>query len=252
MTLKALIFDVDGTLAETERDGHRVAFNLAFKNADLDWQWDVDFYGELLEIAGGKERLKYFINQFKPNFNPPLSLDEFILNLHLNKSKYYRQLLTDNAIPLRTGVKRLITEAHQGGVKLAIASTAAVENVKALLDNAFSQEMASWFEVIAAGDMVENKKPAPDVYLLALEKLKLKPSECLAIEDTEQGLIAANQAGLKTVITINEYTKSQDFQKAVLVINNLGEPETHFTTIQGDSYQKKYFNLDLARLIIDN
>lgn len=252
MTLKALIFDVDGTLAETERDGHRVAFNLAFENAGLDWQWDVDFYGELLEIAGGKERLKYYINQFKPNFNPPSSLDEFIFDLHQNKSKYYRQLLTDNAIPLRTGVKRLITEVYQAGIKLAIASTAAVENVKALLDNAFSQEMASWFEVIAAGDMVKNKKPAPDVYLLALEKLKLKPSECLAIEDTQPGLIAANQAGLKTVITINEYTKSQDSQKAVLVINNLGEPETPFTTIQGDNYQKKYFNLDLARLIIDN
>lgn len=252
MKLKALIFDVDGTLAETEKDGHRVAFNLAFKSANLDWNWDVNLYGELLEIAGGKERLKYYINKFKTDFNSPYVLDDFIINLHQQKSKYYRELLNNNAIPLRTGVKRLITEAHQAEVKLAIASTAAVDNVKALLDNSFNQEMASWFQVISAGDMVKNKKPAPDVYLLALEKLGLNPLECLAIEDTEQGLLSANQANLKTVITINEYTKNQNFQPAKLVINNLGEPDQFFTVIQGNNYEKNYFNIDLANLIVNN
>ena len=252
MTLTALIFDVDGTLAETERDGHRVAFNLAFQNAGLNYQWDVDLYGELLRVAGGKERLRYYFNQFLTQFTPPSPLDEFIRSLHQQKSKYYRQLLTNNAIPLRIGVKRLITEAHQAGIRLAIASTAAVENVQALLDNAFNQEMASWFEVIAAGDMVKDKKPAPDVYLLALEKLNLAPNQCLAIEDTEQGLNAANQAGLKTVITINEYTKSQNFASAVLVIDSLGEKVQPFTIIQGNNYQQNYFNLDLANLLINN
>jgi HAD superfamily hydrolase (TIGR01509 family) len=252
MKLKALIFDVDGTLAETEKDGHRVAFNLAFKSANLDWNWDVNLYGELLEIAGGKERLKYYINKFKTDFNSPYVLDNFIINLHQQKSKNYRELLNNNAIPLRTGVKRLITEAHQARVKLAIASTAAVDNVKALLDNSFNQEMASWFQVISAGDMVKNKKPAPDVYLLALEKLGLNPLECLAIEDTEQGLLSANQANLKTVITINEYTKNQNFHQASLVINNLGEPDQFFTVIQGNNYEKNYFNIDLANLIVNN
>ncbi len=141
-------------------------------------------------------------------------------------------------------------EAHQAGVKLAIASTSSVKNVKALLDKAFTSEMASWFAVIAAGDMVENKKPAPDIYLLALEKLNLKPEECLAIEDTEQGLIAANKAGLTTIITVNDYTKNQDFNLAKLVINNLGEPDQPFSVIQGNNYQQNYFNLSLANTIL--
>lgn len=252
MKLKAVIFDVDGTLAETERDGHRIAFNLAFQSANLNWYWDVNLYGQLLEIAGGKERLKYYINNFNPDFNPPPELDDFILNLHQQKSKFYRQLLTNNAIPLRTGVKRLMTELNQAGVKLAIASTAAVDNVKALLDNGFSQEMASWFEVISAGDMVKNKKPAPDVYLLALEKLKLNSDECLAIEDTEQGLISATQAGLKTIITVNSYTKNQNFNEASLVINHLGEPDDYFRVIQGNNYQENYVNLNLVETIINN
>ncbi len=250
MKLKALIFDVDGTLAETEKDGHRVAFNSAFKSAQLDWHWDINLYGELLKIAGGKERIKFYLDNFKSDFNIPNRTD-FIANLHQQKSKYYRQLLTNNSIPLRIGVKRLITEAHQAGIKLAIASTAAVDNVKALLDNSFSQEMASWFQVISAGDMVKNKKPAPDVYLLALEKLKLNPTECLAIEDTEQGLLAANQANLKTVITVNQYTENQNFQQANLVINHLGEPDNISTVIQGNSYNKKYFDISLANLIIE-
>ena len=246
MTLKALIFDVDGTLAETEKDGHRVAFNLAFKDAELPWQWGVDLYGDLLEIAGGKERLHHYLNHYQPQFNPNEELDTFIRRLHKNKSHYYRQLLENNSIPLRIGVARLITEAYQAGIKLAIASTASVVNVKALLENSLDGEMATFFSVIAAGDMVPKKKPAPDIYLLALEKLNLSPEECLAIEDTNQGLIAASKAGLKTVITVNEYTQNQDFKLANLVLNHLGEINNPFTVIQGNSQGHNYFNLRLA------
>lgn len=250
MKLKALIFDVDGTLAETERDGHRIAFNRAFAEMGLDWQWDIDSYGDLLAIAGGKERIKYYISRFLPNFSPNIALDEFIAQLHQLKSKYYQQILTENTIALRPGVQRLITEARQKEVKMAIASTAALPNVISLIQTAFNKNALSWFEVIAAGDMVKNKKPAPDIYLLALEKMGLKPIECLVIEDSEQGLKAAIAAGLKTVITINEYTKNQNFQEATLVLNHLGEVNLPFNIIQGNSNNKTYFDLELANFLL--
>ncbi|NCO76190.1 MAG: HAD-IA family hydrolase [Cyanobacteria bacterium] len=252
MTLKALIFDVDGTLAQTEKHGHRVAFNLAFQKAGLSWQWDIDLYGDLLEIGGGKERLRHYITHYLPEFTINEPLDQFILSLHRQKTIYYRQLLVNNAIPLRLGVKRLITEAYNQNIKLAIASTASLENVKALLDTSLGEEMSKYFEVIAAGDMVKNKKPAADIYLLALEKLNLSSGECLAIEDTNQGLIAATQAGLKTVITINDYSKNQNFDDAFLVLNSLGEPDLFFQVIKGNNYHHDYFNLELAQKIIEN
>ncbi|WPF89444.1 HAD family hydrolase [Cyanobacterium aponinum UTEX 3222] len=250
MSLKGIIFDVDGTIAETERDGHRIAFNRAFERENLSWHWDVDLYGELLEIGGGKERIRYYISNYLPSFNINQSLDEFIAHLHLLKSRYYRQLLENNSIPLRLGVKRLIQEAYSQGVKVAIASTASVANVEALLETSLGNPMASWFEVIAAGDMVERKKPAPDIYLLALEKLNLSPHECIAIEDTNQGLTAAVKAGLKTVVTVNQYTEKQNFDEAILVLNHLGEKDLPFRVIQGENYGEKYFNLSLAEKLI--
>jgi HAD superfamily hydrolase (TIGR01509 family) len=250
MTLKALIFDVDGTLAETERDGHRVAFNLAFSQTSLDWEWDIDTYGDLLAIAGGKERLKYYLSKFKPDFQPPIPLDEFILQLHQLKTTYYRQLLRDNSISLRPGIERLISQARRQGVKMAIASTAAVPNVRSLIQTAFNEDVLSWFEVIAAGDMVSKKKPNPEIYLYVLEKMALKPDECIVIEDSNQGLTAAVAAGLKTVITVNEYTKNQDFQAAALVVNHLGETDLPFDVIQGDQQNKTYFDLELANLLL--
>jgi beta-phosphoglucomutase-like phosphatase (HAD superfamily) len=246
MLLKAMIFDVDGTLAETERDGHRVAFNLAFQEFNLDWNWEIDLYGELLEIAGGKERIKFYIQHYQPDFIPPISLDKFIPKLHQTKTKYYAQLLSNNSIKLRPGVKRLISQAIQKEVILAIASTAAVPNVISLIQTTLGEEALSWFEVIAAGDMVERKKPAPDIYLYVLEKMALNPEECIVIEDSHQGLLAAKAANLKTVITVNEYTKNQDFTGAFLVLNHLGEPDLPFTVLQGNANNKTYFDLDLV------
>ena len=252
MTLKALIFDVDGTLAETEKDGHRVAFNLAFEEANLPWQWDIDLYGQLLEIGGGKERLRHYLQHYQSQYQPYEELDTFVPCLHKNKSRYYRQLLENNSIPLRIGVKRLLEEAYSNGIKLAIASTASVDNVEALLENSLGGEMGKFFSAIAAGDMVKKKKPAPDIYLLALEQLNLSPEECLAIEDTNQGLIAATTAGLTTVITVNEYTQNQNFELASLVLNHLGEIDHPFTVIQGNRDNYGYFNLDLANQLLVN
>lgn len=238
--LQALIFDVDGTLAETERDGHRVAFNQAFQSYHLDWHWSVDLYGKLTQISGGKERLRYYLEQYKPTFKPDLPLDEFIKELHQTKTEFYRQLLTTGSIPLRLGVKRLINEARNKGIRLAIATTSAYPNALALIEKHLDP---SWFEVIAAGDIVTHKKPAPDIYYYVLDKLKLEPEDCLVFEDTEHGLIAATKAGLKTIITINDYTKNQDFNKAFWVLDHLGEPEQPCQILQG-----KYANFNLINI----
>ncbi|MCW9088172.1 MAG: HAD hydrolase-like protein, partial [Gammaproteobacteria bacterium] len=163
-TLKALLFDVDGTLADTERDGHRVAFNRAFSEAGLDWEWSEELYGKLLAVTGGKERIRYYLDSFNTGFVPPAELDSFIAGLHQAKTRHYVEMLSSGAIPLRPGVKRLISEAREAGMRLAVATTTTPENVSALLENAMAPDAMDWFEVIAAGDVVPAKKPAPDIY----------------------------------------------------------------------------------------
>ncbi|MGK7886602.1 MAG: HAD family hydrolase [Crocosphaera sp.] len=242
--LKALIFDVDGTLAETERDGHRIAFNRAFTEADLNWYWSESLYGELLEISGGKERIRHYIQQYHPEIKE--SLETLIPQLHQAKTTHYRNLLSSGEIQLRQGVKRLIEEAYQEGIRLAIATTSALPNALALLEKHLNP---NWFEVIAAGDIVAKKKPYPDIYNYVLEKMNLKPEECLVFEDSFHGLQAAAQANLKTIITLHDYTKNQDFYLATLVLNHLGEPHNNFTVIKGDLPNKGYFDLELAKIL---
>ncbi len=242
--LQALIFDVDGTLADTERDGHRIAFNQAFAEADIPWNWSIDLYEKLLEVAGGKERICYYIEQYEPDFLARENLENLIADLHQSKNKYYRKLLDQGSIPLRPGVQRLIQEAKQAGIRLAIATTSALPNVLALLENTPIQP--NYFEIIAAGDIVPAKKPAPDIYLYVLDKLSLNPENCFVFEDSHHGFLAAKTAGLKTIITVNDYTKNQDFTDALLVVNHLGEPDQSLTVLTGDIPEKGY--LDLAFL----
>lgn len=247
--LKALIFDVDGTLAETERDGHRPAFNQAFMDAGLDWRWSEALYGELLEVSGGKERIRAFVQQSKPNFVLPdgfKDLTAFIKYLHASKTQYYKQYAQEGRIPLRPGVERLLNEARERGVRLAIATTTTPANVQALLENTLGAESLNWFEVIAAGDMVPKKKPAPDIFEYALKHLDLPPENCLGFEDTNNGLLSATQTGLKTVVTVNDYTRDQDFSKATLVVSDFGEPDAPFKVIAGEAGEAKYFDIDLA------
>ncbi len=222
---QALIFDVDGTLADTERDGHRPAFNAAFAEAGLDWDWTVPIYGELLAVTGGKERIRYFIERWRPPFQPPADLDAFIADLHRRKTAHYLEMLRTGAIPLRPGVLRLLREARSVGVRLAIATTTTPENVTTLLECSGEPDLPGWFEVIAAGDIVPAKKPAPDIFLLALDQLGLPARACVAVEDSDNGVRSALGADLRALlVTVSSYTQDQDFAGATLVVDGLGEP----------------------------
>ncbi len=232
-TLEALLFDVDGTLADTERDGHRVAFNRAFRDAGLDWDWDADLYEKLLAVTGGKERIRYYLDAFNRDFPRPADLDDFIAGLHRAKTDHYTRLLSEGRIPLRPGVARLLQEARDAGLRLAIATTTTPANVEALLTYTLGPQALDWFEVIAAGDIVPAKKPAPDIFVWALEKMGLEPSAGLAFEDSENGIRAATGAGLPTIVTLNDYTRDHAVDDALLVLDQLGEPETPARVLAG-------------------
>lgn len=247
--LEALIFDVDGTLADTERDGHRVAFNRAFADAGLDWEWTVELYGELLEVTGGKERIRYYLDRYNPDFQRPADLDEFIVGLHRAKTDHYTNMLAEGTIPMRAGVKRLLQEARDAGLRLAIATTTTPANVTALLEHALAPDAVSWFEVIAAGDIVPEKKPAADIYHYALEQMQLGPADCLAFEDSQNGIRSSLGAGLATVVIVNGYTRDHDFSGAALVIDEFGEPEAPFQVLAGDAGDARCFDLALARRV---
>lgn len=247
--LKALLFDVDGTLADTEKDGHRVAFNLAFEEAGLDWHWDENLYEKLLAVTGGKERIKYYLDEFNTDFEKPDNFDEFVKGLHAAKTKFYTQLLSDGKIPLRPGVERLLNEAREQGYRLAIATTTTPENVTALLENTLGPESIEWFEVIVAGDIVPAKKPAPDIYTWAMDQMGLTPEACIAFEDSENGIKSSTAAALATIVTINDYTKTHDFSDAALVLDHLGEPEQPFTVLKGDAKGKTHLDMDLVKQV---
>jgi len=243
--LEALLFDVDGTLADTERDGHRPAFNLAFADAGLDWNWSVDLYAQLLAVTGGKERIRYYLDEFNTGFTRPDNFDEFVADLHKAKTQHYMKLMAKGDIPLRNGVERLLREARQAGLRLAIATTTTPANVEALLVNTLGRESMDWFEIIAAGDIVPAKKPAPDIYLYAMAQMQLRPEQCLAFEDSENGIKATHAARLATIITVNDYTRNHRFDDALLVLDRFGEPDEAFRVLQGQANGFSYVTIEL-------
>jgi HAD superfamily hydrolase (TIGR01509 family) len=218
--LKALIFDVDGTLAETE-ELHRTAFNSAFADNGLPWHWDRDRYRDLLQVSGGKERIRHFIETERLPQKDRGDLAHFIARLHRHKTSIYTRSVVDGKARLRPGVRDLIKAARAAGVRLAIATTTSLPNVEALLHAAFSSTADGVFEVICAGDSVPAKKPAPDIYLDALRQLDLPAEACLALEDSRNGLLSAHAAGIPTIVTPGMYTDDQDFSEARLVVPDL-------------------------------
>lgn len=251
--LKAVLFDVDGTLADTEQDGHRPAFNAAFKDSGLSWHWDIPLYGELLQVTGGKERIRFYIEKYMPEELGRSNLDEWIASLHKTKTRHFKRLMEQGDIPLRPGVKRLIHELRGQKIKIAIATTTTPENVSYLLQSTLGKDAINLFDVIGAGDIVPQKKPAPDIYLWVLSQLKLEPTQCIAIEDSENGLRAARAAGLPTLITVNGYTRQQNFDDAVAVLSDLGEPDQTFKQISSPSFQfdKQWIDAEALRMLSD-
>ena len=209
--LQALIFDVDGTLAETE-ELHRRAFNAAFAAAGLAWSWDQALYTKLLEVTGGKERIRHYIDAYGAR---PLLDDDSIASLHRDKTARYTSLVESGDITLRPAAASLMEEARAAGIRLAIATTTSRPNVDALLR---ATQCEADFEVIAAGDEVRAKKPAPDIYVLALQRLGLAPAACVAIEDTLNGLRSAQGAGLACIITPSMYGGNGPFPGALHVL----------------------------------
>ncbi|MEJ1296392.1 MAG: HAD family hydrolase [Candidatus Sedimenticola sp. (ex Thyasira tokunagai)] len=248
--LEALLFDVDGTLADTERDGHRVAFNSAFDEVGLDWHWDEALYGKLLSVTGGKERIRHYLDVYNKEFERPVDLDSFIASLHQSKTGFYVGMLERGEIPMRNGVRRLLSEAQACGLRLAVVTTTTPENVTALLENGLGKGSEAMFEVIAAGDVVPAKKPAPDIYLWAMEQMNLRPDQCLALEDSHNGLRSVLSAKIcSVVVTVNGYTRDEDFTGASLVVDQFGEKADECNKLAGEIEPVKIVDIDLLQRV---
>ncbi len=225
MPLEALIFDMDGTMADTE-EAHRQAFNAAFLEHGLFWDWNRDKYTELLLISGGKERIAAYVESLRVKDNEKAKLRELVGSIHRTKMRIYNELITEGRVPLRPGVARLAREARATGKKLAIASTTTAANVTRLITNALGEEAYHWFGAIVCGDHVAHKKPAPDIYELALAELRLSAPDCVAFEDSASGVKAAQAVGLYTVVPPTLWTAGQDLASADLRLHDLGDPAT--------------------------
>jgi HAD superfamily hydrolase (TIGR01509 family) len=223
----ALIFDCDGVLADTERDGHRLAFNETFAEVGVPVQWSVDEYAEKLKIGGGKERMASLLTPefVRANGLPadPEGQKELLADWHKRKTARYKEMVRAGRLPGRPGIARVVSEAIDAGWTLAVASTSAEESVRAVLEHAVGTDHAAQFGVFA-GDIVPAKKPDPAIYDLAVEQLGIARGDAIVIEDSRNGLLAAVGAGLRCVVTVSGYTAEEDMSEAVMVVTSLGDP----------------------------
>ncbi len=221
MTLKAIIFDVDGTLSETE-EAHRRAFNETFMEFELPWVWTRDMYAELLKTTGGKERMTKYQSELSEQ-----DVDQQeIAAIHKRKTELYGELIAGGAANLRSGIAELIEDAKANGVRVAVATTTNRPNVDRLSEACFGQPAGDVFEVIAAGDEVKNKKPAPDVFDLAVAGLGLEPAECVGLEDSRNGLLSCAEANVPCIVSPGVYTLGSDFTEATAVVACFSEINT--------------------------
>jgi len=221
--IKAVFFDQDGVIIDTERDGHRVAFNMTFKELGFTDEWSVEYYHELLQVAGGKERMKH--HSLTKGFSKPIpedELDEMVKDMHKRKTAHFVELIESGELPLRPGVHRMMKEAMDAGLKVAVCTTSNEKAAKAVTEKVLSDIK---FDVVLAGDVVSKKKPDPEIYNLALSKLGLQPDEVVVFEDSRNGVLAAKAAGLNVVVTTNGYTEKEDVNDGDIIVSCLGDPD---------------------------
>jgi len=221
--IKAVFFDQDGVIIDTERDGHRVSFNMTFKEFGFSDAWSVEYYHELLQIAGGKERMKHHAQT--KGFSKPIpaeELDELVKAMHKRKTALFVELIETGKLPLRPGIHRFMKEAMAAGLKIAVCTTSNEQAAKAITGKILSDIK---FELVLAGDVVEKKKPDPEIYNLALSKLGLKPEEVMVVEDSKNGVKASKAAGIQTIVTTNGYTEKEDVEAGDIIVSCLGDPD---------------------------
>lgn len=248
-TPKALLFDMDGTVAETE-ECHRRAFNAAFAERGLDWHWSREEYSELLRVTGGKERIRRFLADEQPSLLATPDVDAFICGLHRDKTRHYVEAVTGGHVELRPGVARLVDEARSAGMKTAIVSTTSRANVDAFLASVSGADVRDSFDVICCAEDAPRKKPAPDAYLWTLAQLELPATTCLAIEDSEAGVRAAGGAGVPVLVTTSLYTTGHDFAGSLAVLSDLGTPKRPFRILRGASIEPGVVDLALLRRLV--
>jgi HAD superfamily hydrolase (TIGR01509 family) len=221
LNLKAIFFDQDGVIIDTERDGHRVSFNETFKAFGYNFEWGVDEYHELLQIAGGKERMKYYMDEKGITAGmKPEEVDELIKKMHKYKTDKFIEMIESGQLPLRPGIRRFMQEANQAGLVIGVCTTSDVKAAQAIASKVLSDIK---LQFVLAGDMVTRKKPDPEIYNLALKNCALSPAECVVVEDSRNGLLAAKNAGMRVVVTTNPYTEKEDLHEADLILTSLGD-----------------------------
>ena len=221
MKLQAIIFDCDGVLVDTEKDGHRVAFNKTFREFWINASWSPEEYRELVKVAGGKERMRHYFNEHEWPVHP--DREQLILDLHKRKTALFMELIASGELPLRPGIKRLVDEAIANDVMLAVCSTSNEKSVNLIVEGLLGEERKARFGTILAGDVVSHKKPDPEIYQLCKMELGLDPGRCVVIEDSRNGLLAAKGAGFHCLVTTNPYTVEEDFNEADRVVPELGD-----------------------------
>ena len=246
MELKAVLFDVDGTIAESE-ELHRKAFNESFKEYGLSWFWDEAIYRELTLVGGGRERIMHYIERTSPEMLTYKNLTSYIDSLHKVKSQIYKDNLNEIGITLRPGVRRLIDELKKNNIRMSLVSSTTEENLHNLFQIGLNVNPGDWFEIIGHGDCTKFKKPSPEIYHWVLEKMKLPAGGCVAIEDAPRGVDSAVSAGLKVIITPSKYTNQEIFEKGDLVLSDLGEPGKPFKVLKGDVFNKSFVDLGLIK-----
>ncbi len=249
MLLSAIFFDVDGTLCETE-DLHRKSFNESFKEFNLDWFWDKAIYKELINIGGGKERIEHYMKRAWPEMLEYKNLGKYINSIHKVKNEIYEDYLNESKVELRPGVLRLIKLLKKNDIRIGLVSSSSEINIKSLLKS-LKIKSKDYFDIIAHGDCTKNKKPSPEIYEWALEKLQLSSQSCIAIEDSPRGVESALNANIKVIVTPSDYTTDEIFKNADLVVSHLGELNQPLKKISGKIKVSKVVDLALLREIIN-